>query len=256
MIPQIFWLGPLPINSFGLMVALAILVGIYRLQHSFKLNGLNPALAEGFVLAAGISGLIGARLWFIIENYTELKYDLLGALFSSAGFTFYGGLIVAWSVLYFLCRRHSIANHKFFDSVGPTMAIAYAIGRLGCQLSGDGDYGIATSSWLGMSYSSGVVPTEPGVLVFPTPLYESSCAALIAVVLSRVEPLKNWFRPYKRFGLYLLLISTERFFVEFIRVNPELLWGFSEAQLVALLLIILGSIMVSGVFSSNQPQQT
>lgn len=245
MIPQIVNLGPIPINSFGLMVALSILAGIQLLGRSFERHGIDRRLADTFVFTLGICGLLGARLWYmLLESWSETRADPLGALLSSAGFTFYGGFIVSFLLSIWLCRRHSIRWSLFVDLVGPTLALGYAIGRLGCQLSGDGDYGMATDSWWGMSYASGVVPTPPGVLVYPTPLFESCAALLVCWLLLRVEQLPNWQPPFKRFGLYLILMSCERFAVEFLRINPRLAWGLSEAQLVALALFAMGGAML------------
>jgi phosphatidylglycerol:prolipoprotein diacylglycerol transferase len=197
------------------------------------------------VTAAGISGLLGARLWYLGENWGEVKHDLLGALFSSAGFTFYGGFIIGSLVVLYLARRDGTDIGKFCDSLGPCLALGYAIGRLGCQLSGDGDYGIATTGFWGMSYSTGIVPTPPGVLVYPTPLFESTISLFVLWFLSRIEvsPTALTGR-FQRFGLYLVLISLERLCVEGFRVNPVVAGSMSEAQIIALVLITLGGALM------------
>jgi phosphatidylglycerol:prolipoprotein diacylglycerol transferase len=125
------------------------------------------------------------------------------------------------------------------------LALGYAVGRLGCQLSGDGDYGIRTSGWWGMSYATGVVPTLPGELVYPTPLFESSIALLVLWVLSWVEVRSTVLSGrFQRFGLYLVLISIERFFVEFLRPNVKVLSNFSEAQIIAVGLAVFGIVLL------------
>ena len=245
MIPTLIEIGPLPIRSFGLMVALALFAGAVRLAYSFKHYGLDTRLAERYVTAAGISGLLGARLWFIAENWSDVKSDLLGALFSSAGFTFYGGFIIASIYVYLLAKRDGTDIAKFCDSLGPCLALGYAVGRLGCQLSGDGDYGIPTTGFWGMSYATGIVPTPPGVLVYPTPLFESTIALAMLWILSRVEVSTTVLTGrFQRFGLYLVLLSIERLGVEGFRGNPVVAWGMSEAQIIALVLIVLGSILL------------
>jgi phosphatidylglycerol:prolipoprotein diacylglycerol transferase len=245
MIPTLIEIGPLPVRSFGLMVALALFAGAVRLAISFKRYELDPRLAERYVTAAGFFGLLGARLWYMGENWGEVKHDLLGALFSSAGFTFYGGFIIGSLVVLALARRDGTDIGKFCDSLGPCLALGYAIGRLGCQLSGDGDYGIATTGFWGMSYSTGIVPTPPGVLVYPTPLFESSISLLVLWFLSRIEvsPTALTGR-FQRFGLYLVLISLERLCVEGFRVNPVVAGSMSEAQIIALVLITLGGALM------------
>jgi phosphatidylglycerol:prolipoprotein diacylglycerol transferase len=204
----------------------------------------RPTSGSEFRLA-GVSGLLGARLWYLGENWSEVKHDLLGALLSSAGFTFYGGFIIGSLVVLYLARRDGTEIGKFCDSLGPCLSLGYAIGRLGCQLSGDGDYGIATSGFWGMSYSTGIVPTPPGVLVYPTPLFESTISLLVLWFLSRIEVSSTAFTGrFQRFGLYLVLISLERLCVEGFRVNPVIAGGMSEAQIIALVLITLGSVLM------------
>ena len=244
MIPQILYLGPLPINSFGLMVALAFFAGIYTLGRSFERNGIPAKLAEKYVITAAVAGLLGARLWFILIYFAELNISLFEILFSDAGFVFYGGFIIGLISLMILSRIDKISFFSFLDSIGPTLALGYAIGRVGCQLSGDGDYGFAVDGILGMSYSQGVVPTPAGVEVYPTPIYESILSLIICAVLLNVEKFRRLKKPLSYFGLYLLLMSVERFLVEFIRVEDKYAYGLSEAQFIALGLFFLGLILV------------
>jgi len=245
MIPQILQLGPLPINSFGLMVALGIFAAIYSLQRSFKLYELDPTKAESIVLLAGVTGIIGARLLYVLEDWQSLEGHRWEALFASAGFTFYGGFILAALIVVIKSKLQKIPLSIMAATALPAVALGYAIGRLGCQLSGDGDYGIQTKSILGMSYSTGVVPTPPGILVFPTPLYESVMCLGIAWLLFSIEKQESWRKqPLRIFGVGLFLLALERFFVEFLRINPKLLDGLSEAQLIALLLAFLGLLFI------------
>ncbi len=227
------------------MVALALFAGGVRLALSFRRYGIEPRLAERYVTAAGISGLLGARLWFIAEHWSELQGQLLAALFSSAGFTFYGGFIIAALVVLMMARRDGTDIARLCDALGPCLALGYAIGRVGCQLSGDGDYGIQAHGFWAMSYATGVVPTLPGELVYPTPLFESAAALIVLWILSRVETSPRILKErFQRFGLYLFLISIERVCIEFLRPNPELVAGLSEAQVIAMVLMMLGSILL------------
>ena len=245
MIPTLIEFGPIPIRSFGLLVALALFAGAVRLARSFKHYGIDPRLAERYVTAAGLSGLIGARLWHIGENWSVLRYDLLGALFASAGFTFYGGFIIASICVYILARRDGTDVGRLCDSLGPCLALGYAVGRLGCQLSGDGDYGTLTTGFWGMSYSTGVVPTPPGQRVYPTPLFESTIALGIVFILSYVERSSQLLvGRFQRFGLYLVLISLERIFVEVLRINPSVVGTMSEAQVIGVSLAVFGAALM------------
>ena len=246
MIPQIFSIFGFPINSFGLCVAAAIFAAIYRLQRSFAAYHLPVERAESYACLGAIVGLLGARLWFLIFNISLVMRDPLGTIFSSAGFIFYGGFIFSFVTFLFLCRRDKIPFFTFLDAAGPTMTLGYAIGRLGCQLSGDGDYGMLTTSWLGMSYASGVVPTPPGYLAFPTPLYESAICFLILPLLLWMERKKGWGLPGRRFGLYLLLIAIERFLIEFLRIEPRFLGGYSQAQYISAVFMSIGLYLLVG----------
>ncbi|RMD85878.1 MAG: prolipoprotein diacylglyceryl transferase [Candidatus Dadabacteria bacterium] len=239
MIPELIKIGPIPIHSFGLMIALALFAGILRLQKSFQVNGINPAYADSIVFVTIFAGLIGARLWYIGENLRSLEGRYLEAIFSGSGFTFYGGFIVGFATILIMGRRYKLKLSSLLDSAGPTLALCYAIGRLGCQLSGDGDYGIATDSIWGMSYSTGVVPTPPGVLAYPTPLYESVASLLIMFILLKIETLPGFRRPFLRIGICVNLFSIERFLVEFIRINDRIAWGLSEAQIISIALFAI-----------------
>lgn len=249
MIPRIIEIGPIPINSFGVMIAAAVFAGSMLLSRSFQVNGINSKLAEKYAFTGVLAGLLGARLWYVfIDFYSQVKDNLLEALISSAGFTFYGGFIFSAIVLFIMSRMDKIPLAAFIDSTGPCLALGYAIGRLGCQLSGDGDYGMQTNSVLGMSYSTGVIPTPNGVLVFPTPLYESIMSLMILFILLKIERRKGFINvPYRRFAAYLSLISLERFLIEFLRINPKILvfgtLSLSEAQIISLVIFVVGAML-------------
>lgn len=238
MIPRLFELGPIPVNSFGLCVALAAFGSSILLAKSFSRYEIDSKLAEKYVLWGIVSGLIGARIWSLIHRWEDTLRDPIGEIFSSAGFIFYGGFILATIVLITMSRLDKIPLSKFLDALAPTLAFGYGVGRLGCQLSGDGDYGIQTESIFGMAYPGGVIPTPPGVLVYPTPLYESTMAFLICGVLLVLE--RKRVAPYLVFALYLVLISFERFLIEFLRINPKIYGSLSEAQIVSLGLVAIG----------------
>jgi phosphatidylglycerol:prolipoprotein diacylglycerol transferase len=257
MIPQLFHIGPIPVNSFGLMVALAVFAGIPILASSFRRNGIDPRLAEKYAVAAGVSGILGARIWYLIVNTNQILGDagnattsvewlkiVAGHVFANAGFIFYGGFVVAAVTLWIMMKRDKILPSQFVDTVGPALALSYAIGRVGCQLSGDGDYGMATSSWIGMSYETGVVPTPPGVRAFPAPFFESVMSLLVFILLTRIEEKGMLKHPYARFGLYLAAMSCERFLIEIIRLNPRFSSGISQAQVFALTFLVMGLVLM------------
>ena len=189
------------------------------------------------VFAALIGGIVGARLWSVIQNWDEAKDDLLGSLFSGTGLVFYGGLLGGAVAVLLWAKWRNDLGLWLPDLAAPSLAIAYAIGRLGCQLAGDGDYGIPTSLPWGMSYPDGTVPTTEDV--HPTPIYEFLVMSGVAWYLwSRRDKMA----PGGLFALYLVLAGTERFLVELIRRNEDVVGPFSLAQFVALASVAIGSI--------------
>ncbi len=260
MIPTLFHLGPFPVHSFGLMVALAMIAAMTRAGMSFRNNGLPAEIGRSYAFIGTITGLVGARVWFALENYHLLVKDPLSVLLSSAGFTFYGGFIVSFVVIVALSRKDRIPFATLADSVGPCLCLCYVVGRLGCQLSGDGDYGIPTGSWFGMSYAAGVIPTPPGVSVYPTPLFESAFGAAILVALVRAENHGWWQVPFRRAALYFVTLSLERFSVEALRATPIAfnlpynLGGLSQAQCIALGLGLFGVLLgIAGSRKRHHP---
>ena len=162
-----------------------------------------------------------------IQNYSQVKHDLLGSLFSGSGLVWYGGVIggaiavIAWARLARACSTSAL-----LDLAAVPLAMGYAIGRIGCQVSGDGDYGKVSSLPWAMGYPHGTVPTPPGVKVQPTPIYETLAMGLVAWWLWRM---RDRFRPGALFAFYLLLSGLERLLVEFIRRNHRVALGSDRA---------------------------
>lgn len=227
-------------------MALAIIAGLRLATQSFRRFGLPADRAEPIVFVAGVSGVVGARLWsMFFYDLNSTLADPLGTLLSSGGFVFHGGLLVSIVCSAIYISRKGLPLARVADALGPALTLGYGIGRLGCQLSGDGDYGAPTSSIWGMSYSTGYIPTPPGVLVYPTPFFESVGALLSVWLLLRLErSLGYWNVDGRRFGAMLALMGTCRFMVEFIRVEPMLAIGITEAQLVSLGLMLVGSVLI------------
>src|SRR5438270_1933009 len=200
--------------------------------------------AYEMIFAALVGGLVGARGYYIVQNYNLVKHDLLGSIFSGSGLVWYGGAIGgAIGVLLWAWRRR-MKLLELVDLVSPALAIGYAIGRIGCQLSGDGDYGKPSSLPWAMGYPKGTVPTPPGVRVQPTPVYETAAMCLLAYMLWR---LRDRVRPGVLFALYLLLSGLERLLVEFIRRNHEVLAGLTAPQLESIALCVLGLAWLSAL---------
>src|SRR5882757_2712373 len=181
MIPYLH-LGPLNLPTFGLMVATALLVASYILQGDFRRRTIH---ADAFLIIgiAGLTGIVGARLYHVLESPAEFFANPWPQLISRFGFAWFGGFLGGFAALLFLARRLKIPVLEFMDICSPAASVGYAVGRIGCLLSGDGDYGMPTSLPWGMSFPNGVVPTTQRV--HPTPLYEFFIWLSIAAILWR-----------------------------------------------------------------------
>ena len=141
-------------------------------------------------------------------------------------------------------RWRNFLNLALVDMAGPALALGYAIGRIGCQVSGDGDYGKAWGGPWAMGYPDGTVPTPPGETVHPTPIYETLVMGLVAFALWR---LRDRVRPGILFALYLVIAGVERFLVEFIRRNDEVALGLTAAQIWSLAQFVIGVVWLTVV---------
>jgi len=236
-------LGPLTLQTFGICFALAFVAAGWLIAKRLKELGKPVDWAYEIGFSAAIGGLVGSRLDFILENYSEVKDDLLGNLFSGSGLVWYGGAIGgAIGVLLWAWWRGYL-NTALLDMTAPALALGYAVGRIGCQLSGDGDYGKAWDGPWAMSYPHGTVPTTQQV--HPTPVYETLAMALVAYVLWR---LRDRLTGGRLFALYLVLAGTERFLVEFIRRNDDVAIGLTQAQLISVAMMIVGGVWLLVAF--------
>jgi phosphatidylglycerol---prolipoprotein diacylglyceryl transferase len=274
-------IGRLAIPTFGLMVALAMVAAYFVLRADFARRGLGAAandaqeaneaqraneaktraagLAEAFIAIPCLAGIVGAKLYHVLETPHDLLADPVGEIFSQFGFAWFGGLIAGLAAFVWLARRHKIPLLAVLDAASPSAAIGYGIGRIGCLLSGDGDYGIPTSLPWGISFPNGLVPTD--VRVHPTPIYELIAACAIAWVLwrigarqiraARAAPLAAANAPTSSelpvaaitgavFAAYLVLTGAARFLVEFIRINPRSFFGLTNAQAASAASIVAG----------------
>ena len=182
-----------------------------------------------------VGGVAGARLWWVAEHWSEAKYDLLGSLFSGSGLVFHGGVIGGAIGVLLWAWRKRVLDLVTVDLAAVPLAAGYAIGRIGCQLAGDGDYGKDWNGPWAMSYPHGTVPTTTPV--HPTPVYETLTMGLVAILLWRFR--HRW-RPGTLFAFWLVLAGVERFLVEFVRRNPVELLGLTQPQLVSILMILGG----------------
>jgi phosphatidylglycerol:prolipoprotein diacylglycerol transferase len=230
-------LGPLTLQSFGLMMGLGFVVAGMLASRQLKELGRPADWAYEMVFAALVGGIVGARLWSVIENWDEAKNDLFGSLFSGSGLVFYGGLLGGALAVLAWARWRGVLDLKTLDLAAAPLAAAYAIGRIGCQLAGDGDYGKPWDGPWAMAYPHGTVPTTDPV--HPTPIYETLTMGLIAWFLWNR---RHSMRPGGLFALYLVLAGGERFLVEFLRRNDRVVAGLTVPQLVALAMVVAGGL--------------
>jgi phosphatidylglycerol:prolipoprotein diacylglycerol transferase len=191
--------------------------------------------AYEMVFAALVGGLVGSRIDFLIQNWDEVSDDLLGNIFSGSGLVWYGGVIGGAIGVMLWARFRGLLNVSLGDLAAVPLALGYAIGRVGCQLSGDGDYGEPWDGPWAMAYPDGTVPTTEEV--HPTPVYEALAMGGVAYLLWR---LRDRFRPGILFALYLVLAGIERFLIEFIRRNEPSFIGLTTAQVLSVGMIAAG----------------
>jgi phosphatidylglycerol:prolipoprotein diacylglycerol transferase len=247
-------LGPLTIPTYGLMVAWAMVAAYFVLRADMARRGLATqfeAAPETFIAVPCLLGIVGAKLYHVLETPADLFADPWQQLFSQFGFAWFGGLIAGFAAFAWLARHYKIPLLEMFDAGSPTAALGYGIGRIGCLLSGDGDYGTPTSLPWGMSFPNGLVPTTERV--HPTPIYEFVAACAIAWILWRIgaraiagsgrAAAKNAV-PHsdgRVFAAYLVLTGVARFLVEFIRINPRSFLGMSNAQAASVVSVVAGA---------------
>jgi phosphatidylglycerol:prolipoprotein diacylglycerol transferase len=225
----------LTLQTFGLMLGVAFIVCGWLTARYLEEIGKPRDWAYEFIFAAIIGGLAGSRLWWMAENWDEVSGDFFGSLFSGAGLVFHGGALGGAIAVLFWSWHRGFWEGRTFDMGAAPLAAGYAIGRIGCQLAGDGDYGIPWDGPWAMAYPNGTVPTD--VPVHPTPVYETIVMGIVTVVLWR---LRHSLRPGNLFALWAVLAGLERFLIEFIRRNDEVVAGLTQPQLISLAMVLAG----------------
>jgi phosphatidylglycerol---prolipoprotein diacylglyceryl transferase len=241
--PEINVLG-ISIKTFGVMFALGFLACGAVVARRLRELGRPVDWAYEITFAALVGGVVGARVYYLIENFEQVKGHLGSSVFSGSGLVWYGGAIGGALGVVLWMRWRGVLELTMFDMCATALALGYAIGRIGCQVSGDGDYGIASSLPWAMGYPHGTVPTPPGVTVHPTPIYETVAMCFLAYML---WSLRDRVRPGVVFALYLLFSGLERFLVEFIRRNNEVLAGLTAPQLESVALMVVGSVWLFAI---------
>jgi phosphatidylglycerol:prolipoprotein diacylglycerol transferase len=280
MFPVLLDLGPIKIYSFGLMLALGFFAGSAVLTRELRRRKLDPELGTWITIIAVVGGIGGAKILHLIENLDLFLRNPISEAFSPGGLTWYGGFVLALGLVSWYVRRKRVSLLRVWDCLGIALMIGYGVGRVGCHLAGDGDYGIPTRLAWGTVYAEGIVkpslqlrpyfdahPDERvrwnydslrvlrgGVdrrgLVYsrfdaetplhPAPIYEFLLGLtgyfLLLLLQRRARP------DGLIFMAYLVLSGAFRFGIEFIRLNPRLAAGLTEAQWFALAVILIGAL--------------
>lgn len=242
-------LGHFNLPTFGLMLWLAAVAAAFIVDRGFRRAHIE-ADAVGIVAITVVAGIVGAKLWHVLDTPADFRELGWRVLYDSAGFAWYGGLVFGISALALQGWWSKIGVLRILDLAAPAAAVSYGVGRIGCFLSGDGCYGIPTSVRWGMSFPNGIDPTV--VRVHPTPLYEMVAGLVIGWWL--------WRRGSKVHatgaivGQYLILSGLARFLVEFVRRNPKVIWGLSNAQLASAGAALVGVILVW--WASTRPAES
>ncbi|HEU0024318.1 MAG TPA: prolipoprotein diacylglyceryl transferase [Thermoleophilaceae bacterium] len=238
MLPEIS-IGPLDLQTFGICFALAFVASGATAARRLKELGKPVDWMYEQLFAALIGGLVGSRIDYVIQNWDGVSDDLLGNIFSGSGLVFFGGLIGgAVGVLTWAAWRGQL-GWWLADLAAVPIAIGYTVGRVGCQLSGDGDYGTESDLPWAMDYPDGTVPTTDEV--HPTPVYETFAMGIATLVLWR---LRDRFAPGVLFGLYLVIAGVERFLIEIIRRNDSAVASLTVPQLFSIAAVALGTAII------------
>jgi phosphatidylglycerol:prolipoprotein diacylglycerol transferase len=243
-------LGPITIGTFGLFMWLAFVAAFFLWRKDLERRNIR-ADVHMMVAWIAIAGVVGAKLYHVLERPADLMADPSGEVFSRTGFAWFGGFIGGVIAMVLLARRYRVPILALMDSAAPAAALGYAIGRIGCITSGDGDYGRPTSLPWGLSFPPPALdPSGPYCLQYglpetckmhPTPIYELLVGIVICVLLWRIR--KN--RPAGFVtGWFFVLSGLARFLVEFIRLNPRIYWGMSNAQVASLASIVIGVLLL------------
>jgi phosphatidylglycerol---prolipoprotein diacylglyceryl transferase len=232
-------IGSFSLGTFGLMLWLAAVCSGVVLHRNFARWHIN-ADALGIVAITTVAGIVGAKLWNVLEEPQLLVQHPVEIIFSRQGFAWFGGLLAGILALLWEGRSAKIGPLAMLDLASPAAAVGYGVGRIGCLTSGDGDYGIHTNLPWGMSFPHGTDPTLD--TVHPTPIYELIVALMIGWVIWRRGAAE---RPVGQItGEYLVLSGIARFLVEFIRINPKIYYGMSNAQVASLGSIVAGCVLI------------
>lgn len=231
--PILLQLGPIPLRSYGAMMMIGFLIGLYRAVRVARKKGIDPSHVMDAALFSLLSGIVGSRLIFVLLNWGTYRHNLGGVLnVWEGGLSFHGGILFGIGAVYAYVRYRKIPFLQMADLLAPSLAIAYGFTRIGCFLNGC-CFGIPTNLPWCVHF-----PDSAGC-VHPTQLYSSAASFLIYVALTRID---KWNKPQGfAFASYIAMYSVYRFLVEILRkgVTAEVwFWGLTEAQVVSVVMFV------------------
>ena len=235
---------PLAIHSYGLMLASAFLTVMFVAQRELARKQLDSQLASSVVFASAVGGIVGAKLYAAFEDGSFSVSEL----FSTSGLVWYGGMIGGAAAAFFVLHRSASPTLPVLDAFAPLFLLGYGIGRIGCFLAGDGDYGGPSDLPWAMAFPNGTVPID--VPVHPTPLYETGMSLIGFGLLWRFRKQKEQTLGWLTGG-YLILAGIERFLAELWRINSPALIGLTSAQILSLVVVGIGGWLI--YWAKHQP---
>jgi phosphatidylglycerol:prolipoprotein diacylglycerol transferase len=264
-------LGGEAITSFGVLMLLAFITAAYVTRAELGRVGEDPDKVWDLVFMAVVGGIVGAKAYYVLLNWPRLMSDPMGLVFARGGLVWYGGFLLATVLVIWEIHRQKLPWPKTADLAAPGLALAYAVGRIGCFLVGD-DWGLPTASPLGIRFPQGTpassvanieqqfgITVDPALIeqygqivpVHPTQLYEVAMSTLIFFILWRLR--RHAHAPGWLFMLWLALAGVERFLVEFLRAKDDRFFGLlTLAQVISLAIVAVGIVGVSKLAQSGR----
>jgi phosphatidylglycerol---prolipoprotein diacylglyceryl transferase len=267
------FLGGQPITSFGVFMLFSFLTGGYVIRAGLRRIGEDPDKAWDLVFMGVVGGIVGAKGYYILLNFPRLMSDPMGLILSRGGLVWYGGFLLATVLVIWEIKRQGLKVPVMADVIAPALALAYAVGRVGCFLVGD-DWGRPTASMFGVRFPRGTPSTsvqnieqmfgmtvDPELIeqygqivpVHPTQLYEVGLSTLIFFVLWPMREhghRKGWL-----FMLWLAFAGMERFLVEFLRAKDDRFFGvLTLAQMISLAIVAVGVVGLTRTWSAAEPE--
>jgi phosphatidylglycerol:prolipoprotein diacylglycerol transferase len=238
--PVLLHIGPVTVYSFGVMMAAGFYFGSMVSVNEYERRGGNGEALWSLLVWVFLAGLASSRVLSIFNNPQAFMEAPISELLAGSGFVWYGGFLGGALAAWILGRIRGMDFLTLADCCSLGLLLGQAFGRLGCHISGDGDWGTVTTLPWGVAYTNGITPWdhEPGVLVHPTPLYEAAAYTAVFLLLWR------WRRSNPplgaMFAAYLIGNGFFRFLVEFIRIEPRFAYGLSQAQFIGIGMTVVG----------------